>query len=494
MPETFEQILLRFFESSEKDLLLIKNPDGFLKRKDVQSFLLANGIHILEGKSLDYRLHFELYIKPKTHGYHTVCFLVTDIMLLLEDIEQAANRRTFQLKDYLFEYHHESLKECDFKILNILYEQKPLRPISRSETKKKIQYLENLLYGNPNEIQLKRNHLARLESFIEGPKNWDEIILTISAIINHSLEQNYFSEIKPFLVKLNKAFQLHIQRSYKASIIPSNPVKKPRIVSKILGHISYNYKPFEKVALIVIDGMAYWQYLLVDNTLKQYSLRCKHYPIYSWIPSITQLSRQAIFKGDRPFKDYRQNPKNEENLWRQYWKKKGLNNYQIGYYYDQLPQSDLSLISKLALVNKELDEKMHGSTDYRDLKSLTENWIRRSRIIPTIQRLIEQKFTVFLTTDHGNIDAIGWRKLKKSEKLGTNQSGSRSMRHLEYSQKQLAKDFLENNPDIRSFVEQEEQAIYLTNNMSFSSKASLVTHGGSHILEVLIPFVKITHE
>jgi len=137
---------------------------------------------------------------------------------------------------------------------------------------------------------------------------------------------------------------------------------------------------------------------------------------------------------------------------------------------------------------------MHGSTDYADLLMLTKNWMDRSKIAQVIEDLLSKRFTVFLTSDHGNIQAKGWRGLQGREKLGTNKSGSRSQRHIEYSEKWLFDEFMENNPDLENSVVKEEQALYFKNDLSFSSNELLVTHGGAHLLEVLVPFIEIKNE
>jgi hypothetical protein len=137
---------------------------------------------------------------------------------------------------------------------------------------------------------------------------------------------------------------------------------------------------------------------------------------------------------------------------------------------------------------------MHSSSDYKDLLNLTQNWIERSKIVSIINELQLAGFKVFLTTDHGNIQAKGWRGLLGREKLGTNKSGSRSERHIEYTEKWLSDEFIANNPELRDSVVMEAQAIYFKSDLSFSRRESLVTHGGAHILEVLIPFIEITNE
>ena len=136
---------------------------------------------------------------------------------------------------------------------------------------------------------------------------------------------------------------------------------------------------------------------------------------------------------------------------------------------------------------------MHSSSDYKDLLKLTENWIERSKIISIVKELQLAGFKVFLTTDHGNIQARGWRGLQGREKLGTNKSGSRSERHIEYTEQWLSDEFISNNPELKDAVEMQEQAIYFKSDLSFSRKPTLVTHGGSHLLEVLIPFIEINN-
>ena len=137
---------------------------------------------------------------------------------------------------------------------------------------------------------------------------------------------------------------------------------------------------------------------------------------------------------------------------------------------------------------------MHSSTDLKDLLKLTENWIDRSKIRSIIKQLTEAGFRIVLTSDHGNIQAKGWRGLNGREKLGTNKSGSRSERHIEYPEKWLSDEFMDNNPELKDLVLMDDQAIYFKSDLSFSSKDLLVTHGGAHILEVLIPFIEISDE
>jgi hypothetical protein len=83
--------------------------------------------------------------------------------------------------------------------------------------------------------------------------------------------------------------------------------------------LNFNYRQ-EKIALVLIDGMSLWQYELLKTS---FSNIANEEVIYSWIPSITQLSRQAIFRGDNPVTEYRQDPINEKKLWKNIGSPKG---------------------------------------------------------------------------------------------------------------------------------------------------------------------------
>ena len=262
---------------------------------------------------------------------------------------------------------------------------------------------------------------------------------------------------------VNLKFQEYLENNYD-QVKNSNAVKSPQVVSKILDFIDFNFKR-NKVALIVVDGMSYWQYILIAKKLPG---RIKENITYSWIPSITQLSRQAIFRGDTPQENYVQNPRNEEKLWRNYWLSKQISDFEIDYQHNSINLKNLALIKRLGIVYKDLDDYIHSSKDYKDLIKLTENWIERSKIYETVKTLLNHGFNVFISSDHGNIEAKGWRRLRGKEKLGTNKSGSRSERHIEYSEEWLKEEFLKNNPQILDSITQESRVIYFKNNLSFS--------------------------
>jgi hypothetical protein len=232
--------------------------------------------------------------------------------------------------------------------------------------------------------------------------------------------------------------------------------------------------------------MAYWQYLVLKGQLGD--LVQEESVIFSWMPSITMLSRQAIFRGDNPLQDYKQCPSNEEKLWQQFWINAGVNAADVQYIYDGDELEAYPTTKRLALVTNELDDKMHASTDNSDLIALTENWARR--FASKIKYLKESGFTVYLTTDHGNVLSNGWRNLTSQEKTFLYKDGSRGTRHLIYDNLDEMKEFVAKNAEM-TFLTHQNWAVMTGDRCFKKGGQEMITHGGSHFLEVLIPFVKL---
>jgi hypothetical protein len=487
MANAFVNHIAEEFLFSPKRLLLVRNPDGFLRRPEVQKALKAYSIRVSDKQGIDLRIDFELRYKDEAQQTDKTVYLISSLDAVLEDITSEGSYRDFHLTDYFPEFHYNIVSECSLSDLNLLYANKPITNLSKQETENYLATLRSTA-NSFNLVAFKQNTEHLLAA---SPIDWHLVLDYLSNALVQTVGTDLTEQVWPVINHANVLFQEELAASY-SQLLNSNAIKRPRVVSRILSHLSSNYNK-SKIALIVVDGMAYWQYQLLRESLGE-GLQLEEGITYSWIPSITQLSRQAIFRGEAPTSNYEQKPKNEKKLWLSFWKKKGIKDSEIRYSHDEVETLDLNKVTKYALVFKELDDKMHSSSDYTDLKSLTENWLAKDKIKDAIYKLLEHGFTIFLTTDHGNIQAKGWRSLKENEKLGTKKTGSRSARHLEYSEQWLAQEFLEQNGDIAPSVSYDEKGIYFKDTLSFSNEESLVTHGGSHILEVLIPFVKINHE
>jgi hypothetical protein len=289
----------------------------------------------------------------------------------------------------------------------------------------------------------------------------------------------------------NIRFQRFIDVTY-GSLFSLSGVRKPVVVSRVLEHI--NAKPANRKALMVIDGMNYWQWILLGKALERAGVNYSTNASLAFIPTITAWSRQAIFKGDKP--DLSENNSKEEKLFEAFWRRQGVPDYQIAFMKfgvnEPIRVNEISADTTiLGLVCNDLDDIMHGSILGDDqLKMSTEQWIEKSGIAEIILALQAKGFEIYITADHGNIEANGLKNLTLKDKVG---ALSRSKRHLHFSNDTLLQGFIQQNPNVDLGIK--GLSVYLRKQEAFTVENSkVITHGGSHFWEVIVPFICINEK
>ena len=239
---------------------------------------------------------------------------------------------------------------------------------------------------------------------------------------------------------------------------------------------------------MVVDGFAYWQFVVLKRHLEGLGIKTQDNTILSWLPSITMLSRQAIFRGNTPTMDYKQSPDNERKLWRSYWQSQGIGQFEMQYISDDDEFAINEGVKRLAVVTVEMDKKMHSSYDYRDLLSLTENWC--PRITERIKTILNAGYALYLTTDHGSVQSKGWKALTQVEKVFLYKDGSRGKRHLIYNNVEEYQRFANENRELGMLTH--DNWLCMRSNLCLArNNERMITHGGCHFEEVVIPFAKI---
>lgn len=322
----------------------------------------------------------------------------------------------------------------------------------------------------------------------------DQWFKIIPIIANAKLKylQSSNTTYKANFVKIETSFNTRFQRfleSNYGSLFSLSGVRKPIVVSRILEHIKSNQA--KKKALLVIDGMNYWQWTMLSKALTNSGISTSYSASLAYIPTITAWSRQAIFRGDKP--NLSEDNSKESILFEEYWLKNGIPSYQIGFrkfsVNSPLAAENISSdIKILGLVCNDLDDIMHGSIlGDSQLKLSTEQWIEKSKIVESISTLKAKDFHIFITADHGNIEAKGLKNLTIKEKVG---SISRGKRHLLFTNETLLCNFFEENRYLS--IGRKGLSVYLQNQEAFTSQnTTVITHGGSHFWEVIVPFISI---
>jgi hypothetical protein len=346
--------------------------------------------------------------------------------------------------------------------------------------------------GNDNELEGLIEYLKQqLENIEDIVDQWFRIIQVLSnaklkylSSGNESLKFEYQKIENAFNIR----FQRYIENTYN-SLFSLSGVRKPVVVSRILEHI--NSKPAKKKALLVIDGMNYWQWNILGKVLSDSGISFSTSASLAYIPTITAWSRQAIFKGDKP--DLMEDNSKEAQLFENYWLNQGVPRYQIGFRkfsvndplkVDEVPDD----ITIFGLICNDLDDIMHGSIlGNHQLKMSTEQWISKSKIVESIIALKTKGFQVYITADHGNVEATGIKNLNIRDKVG---ALSRSKRHLHFTNETLLHSFIEQNSGLD--FGKKGLSLYLKKQEAFTKENNqVITHGGSHIWEVIVPFISI---
>lgn len=261
----------------------------------------------------------------------------------------------------------------------------------------------------------------------------------------------------------------------------------------------------QKVALLVLDGMALDQWIILRNVVQATnpSLKFQESAVFAWLPTITSVSRQALFSGKSPssFPSSINSTHKEEALWCQFWVDQGIGKSAIAYAKSLGEEGSLSIVEDLltrpklrvlGLVVNSIDERMHHAMDgITGLHKQVAHWAEMEFIQNMINLLLRQNFTIFLTSDHGNIEAVGIGS--PSERAIADLRGERVR---VYNNETLKQQVKEKFPDVFDWtpngLPKDYLPLFAPGRAAFVSKGEkIVGHGGLSIEELIVPLIQI---
>ena len=131
---------------------------------------------------------------------------------------------------------------------------------------------------------------------------------------------------------------------------------------------------------------------------------------------------------------------------------------------------------------------MHNASNIKQLYRETEDWV--TTFINTIKDLHEKGFEIVLTADHGNVYSHAWGNLSQQDKVQLYEDNSRGRRHLIFNNQVAMQQFLERHPEDDEHWLKHGDYVIWRNNQCFGNEDK-ITHGGSHMLEMIVPFITI---
>jgi hypothetical protein len=266
-------------------------------------------------------------------------------------------------------------------------------------------------------------------------------------------------------------------------------------------------KKLAKIALLVLDGLAFDQWLLIRKILEggDPALRFQDSTAFAWVPTLTSVTRQSIFAGEPPlyFPDSIETTSKERSHWQRFWEDQGVQRSGVELVTNLQSSTDPRLeealanprLSVLGIVWNKVDDIMHGMMmQTAGMHSQVRLWASQGHLQQLIGRLQQEGFAVYLTADHGNVTATGIGNPREGVLVETRGKRARVYDRPEFREEVAAK-FPDSirwpNPGLPP-----SRHVLLSGDLKAFTDAGdeIVAHGGIALEEVMVPFVAITRE
>ena len=262
--------------------------------------------------------------------------------------------------------------------------------------------------------------------------------------------------------------------------------KHPLSVDKIIPHLKASKR--EKVALLCLDCMGFTEWNLLKEHLELNDSDLDVNPIFAMLPSVTSISRMAIYEGNREVYNIKAPGRPAES--------KALANNFTPKHTTYLTENDNITSDKLlgydvvSILYNFFDELAHSVQFPPGVESKTpylntaKQYLRKSTIKQDIQVLQEEEYTIYLCSDHGSIVAKG--NGKRIEKYLIDGFAKRAV-IIQADNSQLLDMEQINIP-----FENDKKVVLPEGRTMFTYKDKIeVNHGGISIEEMIVPFIKL---
>ena len=273
----------------------------------------------------------------------------------------------------------------------------------------------------------------------------------------------------------------------------------PRFLSRYI-----NDAKEHKVAFIVVDGLSLDQWIVIRKKLTEQrpEYRFRESTVFAWIPTLTSVSRQAAFAGKPPifFPNSIHTTKKESTLWTSFWMDQGLAQQEIAFA-KGLGDGPLDNVEAIfdhpqtrvaGLVVDKVDKIMHGmELGAAGMHNQVRQWADQQFMAKLIDLLHGKNFRVYVTSDHGNIEASGCGR--PTEGAVADLRGERVRIYPDDTLRETVKELF---PEAMEWPATGLPDNYLpllaSGRMAFVGEGKkTVCHGGASLEELIVPLVQI---
>jgi hypothetical protein len=319
------------------------------------------------------------------------------------------------------------------------------------------------------------------------------------------VEEAHVREYDAAQKAIDAAFAAWLPGHYAALATQSLP--EPHHLYHVPHYLADRYLERQPVALLILDGMALADWIVIRTAwqARQPAWRVEERLVLAQLPTITSVSRQALVSGLRPtdFADSLGTTQKEPQHWQNLGGRLGLAKNAIHYAHLR-PGGNLAAPPDLpgararwlCCVDTSLDDVVHGATlGHSAFYAALAVWLNdyAPYLEACIAALLAQGFAVALTSDHGHIEARGFGAPKEGLVVETRSQRARLYTDplaAAHAQNAFGETTLWRDdgllPAGLSLLMPRDRFAFAPNG------ATVVTHGGASVDEVIVPLVILT--
>ncbi len=306
--------------------------------------------------------------------------------------------------------------------------------------------------------------------------------------------------------KLDVAFLTWLRQRYAP--LGSQRLPTPHHVHHVPHYIAYQRRQGKanRVGLLILDCLALADWILISSVwrARHPDWHFEEHLLLAQVPTITAISRQALVSGLRPadFAATLDSNRAEPGQWATFWAGEGLRADACPHIHltldrDEPPvEADSARTCALCLIVNKIDDMVHDATlGSRDFQASLCVWLEEysRQVEEVIAGLLARGFAVYLTSDHGHVEARGLGQ--PSEGLTVDTRGKRARIYSDWRaavnvQQGFSETILWGQdgllPDDVWVLMPKERSAFVTVN------EIVVAHGGPTLDEMVVPLVTIT--
>ena len=328
----------------------------------------------------------------------------------------------------------------------------------------------------------------QLLSKLEEPKTY-ESILNLGTIWGEILFHSYVLDDKSYLSLIPQvdaySDDFFLSNQMQSVFYASRP-HSPKTVDKILHNIKVDNK--DKMALLCFDCMGYAEWFVLKDFLNSLNFDYEERPVFAFLPSVTSISRQAVFSGSLDVYNIKSPNRNNEianfSLFFNYKETKSFSekdeisdNSLIGYHYINILYNFFDELGHSVIFPQDENTK---ALYFEAVKA----YLSKSKLAETLTTLFNNDFKIYFCSDHGSVLATG--NGQKLEKYYVDSVAKRAV--IIPAQ---ADELIENKKIKIPFVDNKLIVLPEGRTMFTYANKKEINHGGISIEEMVVPYIKI---